>query len=150
MIRRPPRSTLFPYTTLFRSQHAPDLAPHELDAPEQLDPRRKPERPLERRRHGRLGGPALDRDQSPYQIGPAVGQPEPLRASDRVRDDDRLPDAQRIEHARDAVRLRGERVVRARRPRGRADPERLDYGRAGSQPAQQGDEPAEAGIPAEQ
>src|SRR3712207_8888834 len=27
MIRRPPRSTLFPYTTLFRSQHAlPDLA----------------------------------------------------------------------------------------------------------------------------
>src|SRR5260221_1505163 len=26
MIRRPPRSTLFPYTTLFRS-HRPDLAP---------------------------------------------------------------------------------------------------------------------------
>src|SRR3989442_9166868 len=24
MIRRPPRSTLFPYTTLFRSPHAPD------------------------------------------------------------------------------------------------------------------------------
>src|SRR2546422_1909210 len=24
MIRRPPRSTLFPYTTLFRSVHAPD------------------------------------------------------------------------------------------------------------------------------
>src|SRR2546425_11060385 len=24
MIRRPPRSTLFPYTTLFRSQRAPD------------------------------------------------------------------------------------------------------------------------------
>src|SRR2546428_6297164 len=24
MIRRPPRSTLFPYTTLFRSTHAPD------------------------------------------------------------------------------------------------------------------------------
>src|SRR5256885_5589921 len=24
MIRRPPRSTLFPYTTLFRSDHAPD------------------------------------------------------------------------------------------------------------------------------
>src|SRR3712207_7624280 len=24
MIRRPPRSTLFPYTTLFRSQHLPD------------------------------------------------------------------------------------------------------------------------------
>src|SRR3712207_7187629 len=25
MIRRPPRSTLFPYTTLFRSQHTPRL-----------------------------------------------------------------------------------------------------------------------------
>src|SRR2546429_8776323 len=25
MIRRPPRSTLFPYTTLFRSQHAAEL-----------------------------------------------------------------------------------------------------------------------------
>src|SRR2546427_7281843 len=28
MIRRPPRSTLFPYTTLFRSRAAPDLARH--------------------------------------------------------------------------------------------------------------------------
>src|SRR3989337_4013617 len=27
MIRRPPRSTLFPYTTLFRSQRAPLLVP---------------------------------------------------------------------------------------------------------------------------
>src|SRR5438132_5446362 len=27
MIRRPPRSTLFPYTTLFRSR--PDIVPHE-------------------------------------------------------------------------------------------------------------------------
>src|SRR3712207_8696504 len=26
MIRRPPRSTLFPYTTLFRSRHAPAAA----------------------------------------------------------------------------------------------------------------------------
>src|SRR5690349_23722546 len=26
MIRRPPRSTLFPYTTLFRSRHSPALA----------------------------------------------------------------------------------------------------------------------------
>src|SRR3712207_8693962 len=32
MIRRPPRSTLFPYTTLFRSQPAPSLVPHGLDA----------------------------------------------------------------------------------------------------------------------
>src|SRR5256885_2856506 len=27
MIRRPPRSTLFPYTTLFRSREAPDSSP---------------------------------------------------------------------------------------------------------------------------
>src|SRR2546422_7488687 len=33
MIRRPPRSTLFPYTTLFRSHVAPDrpvLGPHQV------------------------------------------------------------------------------------------------------------------------
>src|SRR3712207_8363251 len=29
MIRRPPRSTLFPYTTLFRSQLVPDRAVHQ-------------------------------------------------------------------------------------------------------------------------
>src|SRR5260370_22994552 len=28
MIRRPPRSTLFPYTTLFRSRHVDELAGH--------------------------------------------------------------------------------------------------------------------------
>src|SRR5687767_15564124 len=34
MIRRPPRSTLFPYTTLFRSDAAHDLAvDHDRDAP---------------------------------------------------------------------------------------------------------------------
>src|SRR5260370_42148718 len=30
MIRRPPRSTLFPYTTLFRSQERPVHAAHEI------------------------------------------------------------------------------------------------------------------------
>src|ERR1017187_10803705 len=30
MIRRPPRSTLFPYTTLFRSQYKRDRDPREL------------------------------------------------------------------------------------------------------------------------
>src|SRR3954464_3450603 len=33
MIRRPPRSTLFPYTTLFRSEHTSELQSHDnLDA----------------------------------------------------------------------------------------------------------------------
>src|SRR2546427_7959232 len=31
MIRRPPRSTLFPYTTLFRSDHAHRLNPQDAD-----------------------------------------------------------------------------------------------------------------------
>src|SRR3954462_8194996 len=29
MIRRPPRSTLFPYTTLFRSEHTSELQSHD-------------------------------------------------------------------------------------------------------------------------
>src|SRR5262249_17969430 len=33
MIRRPPRSPLFPYTTLFRSQFARDVAPHAMQVP---------------------------------------------------------------------------------------------------------------------
>src|SRR3989441_1770910 len=37
MIRRPPRSTLFPYTTLFRSRLAPELRP-DLDRPETPPP----------------------------------------------------------------------------------------------------------------
>src|SRR2546430_4246067 len=32
MIRRPPRSTLFPYTTLFRSRYRPDVAAAERQA----------------------------------------------------------------------------------------------------------------------
>src|SRR3712207_9506151 len=34
MIRRPPRSTLFPYTTLFRSRGAGDRRGDEVDAPQ--------------------------------------------------------------------------------------------------------------------
>src|SRR2546430_12258746 len=37
MIRRPPRSTLFPYTTLFRSHHAADVAPLDATAFATLD-----------------------------------------------------------------------------------------------------------------
>src|SRR5436853_4385838 len=31
MLRRPPRSTLFPYTTLFRSHRVPALVEHEVE-----------------------------------------------------------------------------------------------------------------------
>src|SRR3989475_3515032 len=59
MIRRPPRSTLFPYTTLFRS-HAPPLFPQvvggerqaggRVDVPEHEVRRARHERAVERRR----------------------------------------------------------------------------------------------------
>src|SRR2546430_7025003 len=37
MIRRPPRSTLFPYTTLFRSQEEVEEAAHDHGADEERD-----------------------------------------------------------------------------------------------------------------
>src|SRR5437764_2299619 len=40
MIRRPPRSTLFPYTTLFRSRNYP-LDHPERSEPERIDPNEK-------------------------------------------------------------------------------------------------------------
>ena len=43
MIRRPPRSTLFPYTTLFRSQH---FAPHAFVPQCQLQSRKPPSPPV--------------------------------------------------------------------------------------------------------
>src|SRR5690349_23327268 len=45
MLRRPPRSTLFPYTTLFRSQDLP-----QREADERHDEQRDRGRPLERTR----------------------------------------------------------------------------------------------------
>src|SRR2546430_11684401 len=51
MIRRPPRSTLFPYTTLFRSRPLPDLAGarEQRDPAEvvELDDRAAPVRPID-------------------------------------------------------------------------------------------------------
>src|SRR5256885_7466193 len=49
MIRRPPRSTLFPYTTLFRSvQH--------LELPPRDDGQRPPQHALQPGQHGDQGG----------------------------------------------------------------------------------------------
>src|SRR2546427_2613431 len=42
MIRRPPRSTLFPYTTLFRSRHPLSLRPASRDADRHLGRRDDP------------------------------------------------------------------------------------------------------------
>src|SRR3712207_8418206 len=55
MIRRPPRSTLFPYTTLFRSlrQHDPE---QEREAERHVGVAREVEIDLEREAEGRLPG----------------------------------------------------------------------------------------------
>src|SRR6266481_8219190 len=50
MIRRPPRSTLFPYTTLFRSP-AGAAALHRQDAEQLLSPRAHPPDAAERPHH---------------------------------------------------------------------------------------------------
>src|SRR3712207_7021919 len=53
MIRRPPRSTLFPYTTLFRSDRdpRPGEAEPEVDESGHERPRRRQQQEDERRRH---------------------------------------------------------------------------------------------------
>src|SRR5690242_21167860 len=56
MIRRPPRSTLFPYTTLFRSQRG--RAGHGRDAPGGGDLRDVPQPRLRPAAHGRGAAPA--------------------------------------------------------------------------------------------
>src|SRR3712207_7172600 len=56
MIRRPPRSTLFPYTTLFRSRDLPAFLA--LRAP--LPPIHPPDTPLRRPGAGDRGGDYLD------------------------------------------------------------------------------------------
>src|SRR5689334_24856438 len=75
MIRRPPRSTLFPYTTLFRSRHllraqaaggGPGLLPARAGAPPG-------------------GGRPLGRGRDPAQEGPAAGRHRPAdRKSTRL------------------------------------------------------------------
>src|SRR3989441_7629745 len=62
MIRRPPRSTLFPYTTLFRSRHHLDVAAahrlflehpsaHHADRVQQGEARSRPEHLVDEARH---------------------------------------------------------------------------------------------------
>src|SRR2546422_8903260 len=85
MIRRPPRSTLFPYTTLFRSLDADLLDRARADRPvlalAPVAPRRRaglarPPRPARRR-----AGAAVDRDaRAPHAVERARGPPRGLRA----------------------------------------------------------------------
>src|SRR2546422_10132034 len=74
MIRRPPRSTLFPYTTLFRSEGEPVVAVH-VAGPE-LDVDREGDGARTGRLHGLVGlGP---------QIAELVDDAEPFRHLDAL------------------------------------------------------------------
>src|ERR1035437_5167655 len=56
MIRRPPRSTLFPYTTLFRSPERADVGPDRVGDPAgDRERRREADRAQERALHARFG-----------------------------------------------------------------------------------------------
>src|SRR2546430_8550798 len=54
MIRRPPRSTLFPYTTLFRSSETP-YGPRAIDPLAEQDPAQAGSPTVRHRRHGQHG-----------------------------------------------------------------------------------------------
>src|SRR3712207_9503935 len=79
MIRRPPRSTLFPYTTLFRSDEAGEQAdaeqPHRSPRPERVDRRPEGEIGEERARQEReREGDQHRVDRVPEDRGPARGR----------------------------------------------------------------------------
>src|SRR2546426_3917068 len=89
MIRRPPRSTLFPYTTLFRSDfaHRPVLAVHLIvQRPHDLireQPRQLLQRALQRRMLRQRVGPdgqrrLIRRGRTPFgPLGPPLPPPQP-------------------------------------------------------------------------
>src|SRR3989475_882391 len=72
MIRRPPRSTLFPYTTLFRSeQRTAEQLPHN-EPPGKSDGRRADQKP-----HIAKGGPAICQDASTRSATIRTASPPP-------------------------------------------------------------------------
>src|SRR5579859_8301224 len=85
MIRRPPRSTLFPYTTLFRSPAAPPDV--DADAPHGRDDAGQPLAPFGRNKDGSVrrtrAGRKPKEDQArtgpaaPAAPEPGKGKPEP-------------------------------------------------------------------------
>src|SRR2546426_9351000 len=80
MIRRPPRSTLFPYTTLFRSvplAHAP-----ETDSPEGRPVRKR--HATARQRPRALLSEVLSRGDAVHRLRYRDGVPDPDRKSTRL------------------------------------------------------------------
>src|SRR2546421_8406187 len=83
MIRRPPRSTLFPYTTLFRSWHAHRRA-FLRGVAHVGDPERAVARGLARRALARGGGCGGERVQCGRPPGGAAADTPPARAGRRA------------------------------------------------------------------
>src|SRR2546422_726890 len=103
MIRRPPRSTLFPYTTLFRSPAPRDAAsfqPQRSGAPGALPPDRS--------------APARDEPGDPddYDPAPAVRTPARTRSTAHRRRDARQPLGPGLSPRKGAARA----ALRSRRP----------------------------------
>src|SRR3712207_7728330 len=65
MIRRPPRSTLFPYTTLFRSVAAELAGVRRLPEPHRLGPARQRDYELVAHHHPAPGRPRRERARNP-------------------------------------------------------------------------------------
>src|SRR5689334_23475387 len=80
MSRRPPRSTLFPYTTLFRSSAGDDPAAH----------RHRPRRSIVRREEARVLLARLRRQDKGILTDRARGDPLPLEGDDEDRKSTRL------------------------------------------------------------
>src|SRR2546422_7923081 len=74
MIRRPPRSTLFPYTTLFRSPHALEEGATILQGVKEFGVIHQG-RPVLSAQRFQLGRPAGGRDLE-HRIGPETGRSE--------------------------------------------------------------------------
>src|SRR3712207_8379514 len=78
MIRRPPRSTLFPYTTLFRSRR-PNIADEHVRARDQAQQRRASFRPLDVERDRALVAVEVDELAGHGRIARAVGDRKSTR-----------------------------------------------------------------------
>src|SRR2546427_592862 len=111
MIRRPPRSTLFPYTTLFRSGDGADIGPGEEGAPPPEN-----EQPRVRCNGGARPRPAAQRLSQRRE--PALGRPG-ARTHDQGVGRRRLPPDR--ESKRSVDQLRRERESRARAGHGGPD-----------------------------
>src|SRR3712207_7433139 len=83
MIRRPPRSTLFPYTTLFRSELEPDVGGALMDSPLVGERLHEVEAPTTFLGEGHVADPGLEARALVDDLGPQVAL-IPLRSEEHT------------------------------------------------------------------